>query len=199
MVGVVLTDTYRKSILDEEQRKFDPRAHAVTVIAEPHRLIHDGFYYTMSVPFTALGAGADFEILAQVPAGVFPHFRIAQFFLGGGPARINFFEGATFSDAGAAITPINNNRNSANAAQTVWTSGPTITGDGTTLLDDQYAPSPGLFGVGQEVGDLAEEYVLAPSTDYLLRLTNNDPAAIDGSIYLAFYELDYPEDATAVG
>ncbi len=43
-----MPNNYRSTTLLEEAAKFDPHAHAVTVIAEQHRLIHDGMFFQAS-------------------------------------------------------------------------------------------------------------------------------------------------------
>ncbi len=100
--------------------------------------------------------------------------------------QIEFFEGPTSSADGAAVAAINRNRISAITADTLIFNGPTVSVDGT-LLGEGYIPggSGGNAPGGQ--GGTFGEYVLAPATDYLIRLsaiTGN----IDGSLLLDWYE-----------
>jgi hypothetical protein len=191
---------FRRSIVDENLRKFDPYAHAVTVIAEPHRHVHDGFFHHATGRVAALANLADFEILLAVPAGVFPHFRADLFTLGDTPGDLNFYEGTTATDDGTVVPNFNRNRNSSRAAGMVITHTPTLTLDGT-LLHTRLVPDVG--GPGGNVGgavspDLGEEWILKPETNYLIRLTNNSGADIVVTYEIYWYELDYPEDGTAI-
>jgi hypothetical protein len=75
----------------------------------------------------------------------------------------------------------------------VATHTPTISDLGTQI---DYALMPTLSAVGSNVGgvtgpDIGEEWVLKPSTKYLLRLTNNSGGAVDVGFHLFWYELDY--------
>ena len=72
--------------------------------------------------------------------------------------------------------------------------GTTISATGTAILEDQYVPDPGggfFSSPGTSVADVSEEWILKQNEDYLLRLTNNSGGAIDGSVYIVFYEIDY--------
>ena len=186
---------FRANPGDEEQYKFDAFAHATTVIQEEHRLIHDGMYFSTNYGFTSLANGANLDILIAVPANSFPHLRAWAYSLEDGPCNFTLYEGTTTSDDGTALTSTNNNRNSTNAPNAVWTHTPTISGVGTAILENHYVPDPGggfLSGSpGTNFSDVSEEWILKPSTKYLLRLTNNSGGAIDGSVYIVHYELGY--------
>jgi hypothetical protein len=189
-----MADNFRKSPGDEEQRKFDPFVHAITVISEPHRLGHDGFVYHASGKVTGMVDANVDEFLLAVPAATFPHIQRVRFSFGGGDVDIETYEGATTSDDGVALSELNTNRNSSNTPSTVLTFGPTVTDDGT-LIHTAWAPPTaagiGLSSEGSGNVDAGEEWILAPSTKYLVRLTNNSGATIDYRWEFFWYEIGY--------
>lgn len=192
-------DTYRRSANDEELFKFDQFAHAVTTIDEPHRMAHDGFMYHASGKVTGMiDANVD-EFLLTTQAFNFPHLQRLNFDFGAGDIDIQSYEGATASADGTVIGSNNTNRNSANTADLVMTSGPTLTGDGT-LIHTTWAHPVGT-GIGQSAQGISdvtngEEWILKPSTKYLIRITNNSGATISYRYEVLFYELGYSTSET---
>jgi len=189
-----MADNFRGSPGYEEQRKFDPHAHAVTVIQGLHRMTHDGFVYHASGKVTGMVDANVDDFLIAVPAGTFPHFQRLQVTAGRGDIDIQVYEGTTTSADGAAITTFNVNRNSLNTPSSVVTFGPTVSVAGP-LIHTQWI-QPTATGVGQSpsgiVGETnGEEWVLKPSTKYLVRITNNSGATIAYRYELLFYEIDY--------
>ena len=189
-----MTDNWRDSKNDEELRKFDLYAHAVTTITEPHRMAHDGFMFHASGKVTGMiDANVD-EFLLVTAAGNFPHIQRMRLDLGGGDVDIQSYEGATASNDGTPITTFNTNRNSSNTADMVLNSAPTLTGDGS-LVHTTWAP-PTANGVGQSAQGVSnieagEEWILKPGTKYLIRITNNSGGTIDYRWELLWYEIGY--------
>jgi len=190
----MMADNFREHVADEMQRAMDPHAHALTTIDALHRMIHDGFVYHASGKVTGMVDTNVDEFLLTVPAGVSPHFQRLQLTTGRGDIDLRVYEGTTTSADGAAVGTLNVNRNSTNTAGTVLTTGPTITGDGT-LIHTQWTP-PTATGVGQSpagiIGETnGEEWILKPSTKYLIRVTNNSGATISYRYELLWYEIGY--------
>lgn len=184
---------WRKSWADEVLKVFDPISHSVTAISEDHRMIHDEMAYTLTLPFTALAAAGNKDILIDVPAACYPHLRKIEANCSDGPFTLYVYEGTTVSANGTAKTPVNNNRNSAETAEALFYEGPTVTGAGTAILTHN-CYSSGAPGVASSAGvdnDVEFEFVLAPSTKYLIRLNNGNAGAINGNIHLFFYEPEY--------
>jgi hypothetical protein len=185
---------YRLNPGDEEARKFDQFAHAVTTIEEVHRLTHDGMVFHSSAKVTGLADAGVYDLLVAVPAGAFPHFQRLQVTAGRGDIDLNVYEDTTTSADGTTVPVFNVNRNSARTPSSVVTHTPTVTGVGT-LIHTQWI-QPTATGVGQSpagiVGETnGEEWVLKPSTKYLVRLTNNSGATIDFRYEMLFYEIGY--------
>lgn len=183
---------FRISVEDEFRRAFDQYAHALTVISEPHRLVHDGMYYNATGKVN-VGIGANLDILMQFPAGVVGHMTLVEFQMEDGPVDIALYENTTFSAAGTAVNVKNHNRLSTRTAGITMTHTPTITGVGD-VVTQRYIPAGG-GPPGQEAGTLVRgedsEWILGNGVDYLWRLTNNSGVAIDVGFHLDGYILDY--------
>ena len=190
-----LKSWFRKSIEDEQLRQYDPLAHALTIIDENHRMIHDGFYYEVAQSDAALAAAAVVDLLLEVPAGAFPHFQELEVSTNGAPIAFDFFEGTSVSANGAELTVVNKNRNSSNTPEMNVYVGPTVTGTGTLLKSSQVPVAEAGLLFSQNRGG---EWILAPSTLYLVRITNNSGAVVSINVSIGFYELAYPEDGTAI-
>lgn len=79
---------------------------------------------------------------------------------------VALFEAPTFSAAGSAITPINLNRVSAKVLGATITKNPTLTTDGTQL-------GPTILNQSNIKKALFEDaIILAPSTNYLIKITS---------------------------
>jgi hypothetical protein len=189
-----MADNFREHYADEIMRAMDPFSHALTTLDEIHRLTHDGFVYHTSGKVTGMiNANVD-DFLLSVPAVTFPHFQRLQITAGEGDIDMLVYEGTTTSADGAAVSVFNVNRNSSNTPDTVLTTGPTVTDVGT-LIHTQWIP-PSATGVGQSpagvVGETnGEEWVLKPSTKYLVRITNNSGSTISYRYEMLWYEIDY--------
>lgn len=168
--------------------RIDPVLDAGITIDEIHALIHRGAFFTAGLTDAALAAAAELELLLQTPADSIIHAR----FLGvaGGDARVQLFEGTTFSAAGAAVTPVNRNRLSSNASSITLTSAPTLTADGTPLFDGYI---PGGTAGSTPGGQLRsfEEFILKANTAYLARLTNASAVAEIATLVLDFYDTEF--------
>ena len=189
-----------KSISDLEFEAYDNYVSALTVITEPHRMIHDGMFFDASQIVASVANGANLDILLKFPAGAIGHLLLVEFTLQDAPCDIFFYEDTTVSADGAAVNVRNHNRvgtpnDSSNAE--VFT-GPTVTDVGT-LLHERFIPDAG--GQGNQAAGLLvagedAEWVLGHPTEamnYMWRLTNNSGGAIKASFHFNGYEiLDNP-------
>jgi len=155
-------------------------------MSEVHEHIHKGRFYTVDLIDEALANDASLELLVAPVTGTPPHMRATGDV--GGDFKLEVFENTTVSAAGAADTPVNRNRMSSNTASTVITSGPTITDDGTLILEHLI---PGGSGGNSQGGgaSLFEEMILNHTRVYLIRLTNLAGQAKVAHLQLNFYEL----------
>lgn len=179
----------RFATADFENDKFDSFSRAVTVIDENHRLIHEGWFYTATYRNTAVANGATLDILIAVPAGKVPHLQLLEIVTDGGPISYQLDEAVTTSADGTALPSYNRNRTSSNVAATVLTHTPTVTDTGLEI-EAHNVPA-----IGNKVGIFDQtsqgEWMLKPSTKYLLRVTNDSGQARDIEARLAFYEIDW--------
>ena len=185
-------EEFRDSYGDEELRKFDKYVHAVTVISEPHRLAHDGFMFHASKKETGiLNAGVEECLFITGTKPV--HLNRWRVESGGGDIDIDIYEGATVSANGTALSVHCTNRLALNTALTTLYDGPTVTDDGT-LIHSQWVP-PTSSGIGQSAdgaqAEAGEEWILAPNTNYLIRVTNNSGDTISIWEEYLFYEVGY--------
>ena len=134
-----------------------------------HERIHEGIFWSGGVLDVALANLGVMELLIQT--GAIPvHARFAG--AGSQSLRTDLFEGTTFSAAGTPVAAVARNRQLVQVPLTVLTTAPTLTLDGTQLFGGFI---PGGTGPQSEGGTSSSfnEYVLAPNTVYLARLTNN--------------------------
>jgi len=160
-------------------------------VTTEHSKVHQGKLFSAGYYNAAVANAAVINVLVQIPANVSIHtyFKI----ISGGDAFFEAFEGATFSNQGTGAGTLNNNRTSTNTPDTVVTHTPTITDDGS-IIWEEYIPGGTGAGAGQvtpgAVQSVAsEQSILAPSTNYIFRLTNNAGSTQPLQIQLAFYEV----------
>ena len=185
-----------KSIHDLEHEAYDNFASALTVISEPHRMIHDGMMFNASGTVAAVANLAALELFFRLPAGEIRHVVNVEFSLDDAPVTVTFYEGSTASADGTAVNMRNHNRVSGvDPVVDLMFEGPTLTGDGT-LLHTRYIPSPATAG-GQAAGQLVsgehQEWVLGSpivETTYLWRVTNNSGGAIDIGYHFNGYKIE---------
>lgn len=149
----------------------------VTMSAEHYRIhIGEGFHFSDKQTITS---AATLRYLLRNPAANYPHFRdLSVSASGGTPCDIYLYEAPTVTGTGTAQTVRNHNRNTADGAEDLAIYlGPTVSANGTQLTYRQI-PVSGLFGLGGGAdGDIGIEWILKPSTDYLVSVTNNHGSA----------------------
>ena len=185
---------WRDSAADEELRKFDKLAHAVTIIDEEHRLVHDGMAFGVGHIFASVANGGTAALLVSTGAEVFPHVRALDVTAENGPLDLDFYEGVTTSNDGTAITPANRNRASSIVANAAWYHTPTITDLGTQL-GESFIPVAAVQGnraVPAIASSFGEEWVLDQNQKYALVVTNNSGGAARLQLRVFYYEIGYP-------
>jgi hypothetical protein len=151
-----------------------------------HHRLHEGraFIAWNIYPDSAkLAAGASADIVLAAGPGTIPHVTIAMESIG--DADFFIYEGTT-TTGGTAFTPVRRNRNIAATSNVAMVTNPTVNTLGT-LINRQFVTG----GTGKKSsGGGAEtlEYVLAPLTNYLFRLTN-----VNGTAHTALLELEWYE------
>lgn len=188
----------RQSAVRENRKAFDDYSCALTTIDSAHRNIHEGFSYHATGRVASLANGASLEMLIVTGALCFPHINSALFSLADSPADIETYKDTTVSANGTEVPSWNRNLNSSNVAGCKLYSGPTITADGEQI-HDRFIPDTGGTGIN-DVGTISpnfgEEWILTPSSNFMIRLTNNSGGAIQLSFEMLWYELGYPGKST---
>jgi len=185
---------FRLSTNDEILHAFDPLHHAHTTIDVTHRVAHDGFMHHASGKVTGMVADNVDDFLITTPAGVYPHLQRVNFDFGDGDIDIQTYHSSTTSAPGTTLANLNTNRNSSKTAGAVLSFGPTVTGIGT-LMHTAWAP-PTATGNGQSAAGISdiengEEWILAPSSKYIIRVTNGSGSEIEYRYEFLWYELDF--------
>jgi len=149
-----------------------------------HYRVHQGIMFSADTSDVALAGAASLELLIRTPAAGIHLLYNASL---GADASLSFFEAPTNTAVGTQITPINHNRNTTHVATTLVYHTPTITVDGTEL--DVLIMPGGTGGNSQgSSGAILLDWELAPSTDYLLRLTNLTGQVQPAHLHANFYE-----------
>lgn len=151
-----------------------------------HVRLHEGrayFAWNIFPDSAKLAAGANADIVLAAAPGVTPHITIAM--ESSGDADFFIYEG-TVTTGGTAFTPVRRNRNIVSTSDVAMVTNPTVTSLGT-LINQQFITG----GTGKKSsgsGGSSLEYVLAPLTNYLFRLTN-----VNGTSHTALIELEWYE------
>lgn len=101
------------------------------------------------------------------------------------PALLDLREGVTVSANGTPAPLLNKNRTSTKTTEVLMYEDPTITDIGTHLEGDFVGGSKQTGGEGS--GN-STQWMLAPNTNYLLRVTNQAGQAMDISVHIEFYQ-----------
>jgi len=157
----------------------------ITVDVNHHRL-HEGraFIAWKIYPDSAkLAAGSSADIVLAAGPGTIAHVTIAM--ESSGDADFFVYEGTT-TTGGTAFTPVRRNRNIEATSNVAMVTNPTVNTLGTLINRQFVTGGTGKKSSGGGGGSL--EYVLAPLTNYLFRLTN-----VNGTAHTALLELEWYE------
>lgn len=158
---------------------------ALINISLEHSKIHQGIGWEVSIETGNIASGTNYYILFRTAAGYRPHLRSYDFIATDAPITIRLFESPTTSTNGDNVIARNRNRNYTDTnGVTVYTQ-PTVTNDGT-LLETDYLASAG-NKIGGNAGSFYEEWVLKPSTDYVVKITNGSNNTVTGFFNAFWY------------
>jgi hypothetical protein len=155
----------------------DSITHSMSVIDHKHAMIHTGESFTCS-GLTTISPSGTYTVNLETPATPSTiHFRYVV--STNNVVSLELYEAATNTNRGTAVTAYNRNRTNETAALLDVYTEPTTTDDGT-LIESQYLSS----------GEVeASEFVLKPSTSYLLRMTEPTTSnTVFASFKLEWYE-----------
>jgi hypothetical protein len=159
-------------------------SNAIITINLEHSKIHQGEGWEVSIETGNIASAASYYVLFKTSEGYRPHLRSYEVTATDSPITIRLFEGATVSADGSEVTARNRNRNESDVNGISVFSQPTVTNEGTRLETD-FIPTSG-NKAGGNVGSFYEEFVLKPSTNYLIKITNGSNNTVD-AFFNAFW------------
>lgn len=158
---------------------------AIQTIDWEHSRIHNSKGYLANGKYTVANTATHY-FLMSVAAATYPHLRALNISATAAPLDVYLYESPTTSANGTAITVKNYNRNSASVGNILCYDGPTVSVDGTEL---EYFLIPGAKQTGGSGEDgIQIEWILKPSTNYLIKVVNNSGASSDFALKLFWYE-----------
>lgn len=178
-----------------EQRQIvtvDRFNNALVIEGENHANIHRGIFYTASIAAPIVGDGSAF-LLLRVLSGNAAHVRFTTTV--DHTMLTQMYEAPTTTADGTPLAANNRNRFSSNTSTMLIFSEPTVTANGTKMLDFLVTGGDKQTASGGQ-GSSFEEWVLAPG-DYLVIIENTviSPAAIGwAGFILDFYIPDQSPD-----
>lgn len=161
-------------------------SRSLIFVTHNHSKVHQGKHYSLSHYFATIAAGNSADVL-MVLGAYQNHCNTAVAVTGAAVFRI--YEGATYSSVGTSIVARNNNRTSLQTSSTTFGHTPTITGTGTEIYATVIPGGTTGNKVGSQDDGPEEQFVLAPNTTYLFRVSNLSGQDVALTINLSFYEV----------
>lgn len=149
-----------------------------------HLRLHEGraYYVYKTYPYSAgLSAGSSIDIALAFPAGTVPHLVFQ--YESPGESEFYMYEAPTTS-GGTALTKHRRNRNLVTTSVAAAVLAPTVTSLGTEVYSE-FIPASNKGGGN---GSYSFEFVLAPLTTYLFRLTNVNSQSHPCNLRIEWYE-----------
>jgi hypothetical protein len=138
---------------------------AIETIDYPHHEAHEGNLFLVWHKADVTGGGT-MTILVKVPAGVTAHTIFSV--ITESETDLGLYEGPTVSNDGTSLTAYNHKRSSTDTGDVTAFHTPTVSVNGTQIDGRHWGSGRGVGGEGRS----SEEWLLAPSTNYLVIMTN---------------------------
>lgn len=177
-----------------EPLDIDPIGNGLRVIDQPHAEIHTGRTFAASEEIdTTSSSGGTFDILIRTPGTEIVHMGLWAFDVTATPGKVRMHEGVAFDAEGTDINPHNMNRVVADhedfQTDVSATKNPTSV-DVSNAEDLEVKKITGGKHSGGEDSSPLIEWMLKPSTPYILRYTNEHASdSAEGTFTLRWYEL----------
>lgn len=170
---------------DYKPVKLDASGDIITIGVSHHK-IHAGLlWYTGYTNLTLAGFASNDVLL--VTSDKTAHLRVMVQLNDKGIFYL--YEGTTVSNEGTALSVVNANRTSSNTPDLAAYHTPTITDLGTILGAELIiGGGSGQNAIGSSVTSNDDLLILAPNTNYLLRLTNRG-SETESNLFIGFYEV----------
>lgn len=169
------------------QDQFDSITGALIMIDTVHHEVHEGEMFSCEHSASVLNsASLDFHFKTGTK-----HSHTAPVINAGGSIQIYLYEAPTLNTNGTSIPVRNMKRSSSNVAGATAFHTPSVGGVGSTALINGRL-LPGGTSPTTRIGGSARntEWILKPSTSYLLRCTNVSGGTIVINPVIEFYEED---------
>lgn len=166
--------------VDQTIQTFLPPTSQITTAFE-HQQVHLGHHFTVSNFQAVSGAATNQDYLITTGA-IQPH--VVWLWSSTSEFQVRVYEGPTVTDPGTALLEVNNRRSSATVATTVVTLNPVTSATGTEIWVDVIGSGGGTPGQSRA----EEEFLLVPSTQYLLRGTKSTSGSDELVMRLVWYE-----------
>ena len=131
--------------------------------------IHSGKGFSSSISLSIANSATGYILLVTGNDNQHLHLRDYAIEATSAPVTITLYEGATVSNSGTPVSVINLNRTSANTTTASLYSAPTVTGNGTQLIQHQLTGTKQDGGFGMTT---SKEIVLNSNTNYLFAIAN---------------------------
>lgn len=164
--------------------RVDSSTHSLQTISYEHHEIHSGSHYEVRINKDMANPGT-YNIAFTTPDTT----KWAHMIFGVScelEAEIALYENITSFGSGTGITPINNNRNSANTSGLV-----DMEYDTTAVMGTPVTLATIVLGSKKDIGGEARgqaEFVLKQNTTYLMLVTNQAGATNETNLFLNWYE-----------
>jgi len=157
----------------------------LVVMDSVHAQTHAGRLFGTGVFDVALADAASLDLLIITAASGVNHLR-ADIVAEGNSVGF-LYEGTTVTANGTPIVPVNRNRLSANVASAQFFTAPSLQTLGTELGRGYLVGGDKSKTVGDDSSTFSE-WLLAPSTTYMIRLTNISAGPEIASLNVIFYD-----------
>ena len=157
----------------------------VTIEAEHHE-VHESNMYIVAHRFedVADDGVVRFRIILAATKRLHCKFELAV----GGNSRFDLYQGTTYDADGTELVEYNQDRGAADSASPSTYHTPTVNTLGTKILPGVLPGGVKNFAGGGSARSFTE-WILKPSTDYLLVITNVSGGVIDIAVTAEFYEI----------
>lgn len=168
----------------------DPATGAPLIIDTVHHEVHEGEMFHASYTDGDVADDASVDMLLTVGA---KECHATWEVFAGGQVSVYLYEAPTVAD-GTPITIYNMKRASANTPLSTVKHTPTVTATGTTALVNGRILPGGTSPTTRVGGGIRSgtEWILAPDTAYLMRVTNDSGAGIPINVVVEWYEEEEP-------
>jgi len=159
------------------------------VITDDQSQIHDGVFFSLNAQAT-LTSGGTYNIVFTTSSSKTVHFRFLGTSCSADKLNTALYENCSVS-SGATATSYNHNRNNTAIATMTIAKTANVTADGTLLTQSYIGGGTATGGhfSGGELGE-ANEWVLNPSINYCMRITNNSSGSNTFNTNVGWYEED---------